>query len=162
MSDLPFESILFVCTGNICRSPTADGLMRHMLAEAGLGGRIDVDSCGTSNWHVGDAPTPMAVEKARRRGYDMSMLRARQLSPVDFQRFDLILAMDHGHLRQLRRAAPKGCKARIALFLDADADAGREEVPDPYYGGSEDYDYALDLIERGCRAWLAELSGGGR
>ncbi len=160
MSDLPFESVLFVCSGNICRSPTADGLMRHMLAEAGLGERVAVDSCGTGSWHVGESPTPIAVEKAKARGYDMSMLRARALSPDDFARFDLILAMDHGHLQRLKQAAPDKCRARIAMFLDADHSAEREDVPDPYYGGADDYDYSLNLIEKGCKAWLAQLTAG--
>lgn len=162
MSDLPFESVLFVCSGNICRSPTADGLMRHMLREVGLAERVRVDSCGTGGWHVGDPPSRLAVEKAKERGYDLSMLRARQLSPRDFEEFDLILAMDDGHMSQLTRAAPKGARAKLAMFLEADAAAGRTEVPDPYYGGAEEYAYSLDLIESGCRAWIAQLTGGTR
>lgn len=150
--------VLMVCTGNICRSPSAEGILRHMLAEAGLADRVEVDSAGTTGWHVGDGPSAPAVKAAARRGYDLSDLRARELAPSDFAEFDLILAMDDGHYERLTRDAPAGARARIAMFLDAAPDVGRRDVPDPYYGGDSDYEYAIDLIETGCRGWVSRLA----
>jgi protein-tyrosine phosphatase len=152
----PFR-VLMVCTGNICRSPTAEAILRHMAEEAGLGDRLAVDSAGTMGWHTGHPPSGPAVARARRRGYDLSTLRARQAVAEDHTRFDLLLAMDRGHLSHLERLRPSGTTAECALFLDALPDQPVREVPDPYYGDDRDYDYALDLIEDGCRAWLERL-----
>ncbi len=149
--------ILFVCTGNICRSPSAEGVFRHMARAAGLDGQVETDSCGLAGWHVGSPPTGTAQQIAQARGYDLSDLRARAFDDRDFDRFDLILAMDDGHHAQLMRRAGEAHAPKVAMFLEA-ADAGRGDVPDPYYGGREDYEYALDLIEAGCRGWLARLS----
>ncbi|MBP5857951.1 low molecular weight phosphotyrosine protein phosphatase [Marivibrio halodurans] len=149
--------LLFVCTGNICRSPSAEGVFRHMAAAAGLAERAAADSCGLASYHVGEAPTRAAQDAASARGYDLSTLRARRFERVDFDRFDLILAMDGGHEAQLRRMARGDQAARIALFLAAAPDAAAHEVPDPYYGGPAKYEYALDLIEAGCRGWIDRL-----
>ncbi len=139
--------VLMVCTGNICRSPTAEGVLRHKLEEAGLGDRVLVDSAGTIDYHSGDPPDRRAVAQARLRGYDLSSQRARQLRLRDFEVFDLILCMDRGHLSQLRRGCPEARRDRLRLFLEFAPDLGLSEVPDPYYGELADYDYALDLIE---------------
>ncbi len=153
MTDRPYR-VLMVCTGNICRSPTAEGVFRKMVSDAGLDGKIEVDGAGTTNWHTGDSPSRLAVEQAEKRGYNLSVLKARQITDRDYAEFDLILAMDEGHMNHLRRDCPPGARSELAMFLDASPDAGRKDVPDPYYGGAEDYRYALDLIETGCRAWL--------
>lgn len=149
--------LLFVCTGNICRSPSAEGVFRQMAAAAGLAERVETDSCGLASYHVGEAPTRAAQEAASARGYDLSTLRARQFERADFDRFDLILAMDGGHEAQLRRMAQGDQAARIALFLAVAPDAAVREVPDPYYGGAAEYEHALDLIEAGCRGWIDRL-----
>lgn len=145
--------ILFVCLGNICRSPTAEGVMRRMAARAGLA--LRVDSAGTGGWHAGAPPHPPSVRAARARGYDLSDQRARQVEPADFTRFDLILAMDARNLADLQRMAPPGAQARLGLFLDhAPGQAGRD-MPDPWYTG--EYDLVLDLAEAGCAGLIAAL-----
>ena len=150
--------VLFVCTGNICRSPTAEGVLRHKLAEAGLDGRVGVDSAGTIDFHAGDPPDPRAIKQAAQRGYDISAQRARQLRQADFADFDLILCMDRVHERELGRLCPPQHADRVKLFLDYAAVAGLPaEVPDPYYGGIEDYDHALDLIEPGVAGVIGAL-----
>ncbi|MDQ2102708.1 low molecular weight protein-tyrosine-phosphatase [Azospirillum isscasi] len=150
-------SVLFVCTGNICRSPTAEGLFRAHLRKAGLDGRVSVDSAGTHGYHAGEPPDPRSIEAARRRGADLSPLRARQVSAADFERFDLILALDRGHLGQLRRMAPPGRHDRLHLFLDFAAGLEGRDVPDPYYGDEALFAQVLDLIDTGARALLAEV-----
>ena len=150
--------VLFVCTGNICRSPSAEGVLRKMAAEAGLAETIEVDSCGTHGYHSGDPPDPRAIRQAARRGYDIRQQRARTLRDEDFTRFDLILGMDSGHLHLLGRMAPEGIGAEIGLLMDyAKGTEGGREVPDPYYGDARDYDLALDLIERGVAGLLRSL-----
>ena len=152
------RSILFVCTGNICRSPTADGVLRRLVADAGLD--VRVDSAGTHGYHIGDPPDPRSVRMARTRGYDLSPLRARKLVASDFSRFDLILAMDHGHLDHMRRMAPAGSKAELALFGDHAPPPWRgRDVPDPYYGGEDGFVEVLDMVEAGARALLARVAG---
>ena len=151
-------SVLFVCTGNICRSPTAEGVLRHKLAEQGLGERVAVDSAGLGDWHVGDPPDPRAIDRASQRGYDLSALRARQFLIRDYHGFDLILAMDRGHMTAMTRNRPASATARLHLFLDfAPEIILAREVPDPYYGGLADYDQALDLIEPGVEGLIAAL-----
>lgn len=145
-------AVLFVCTGNICRSPTADGVLRRLVAEDGLEGRINVDSAGTGHWHAGDPPDPRAIAAAARRGTDLSPLRARVVVPDDLDRFDLVLAMDNGHLAALRRLARTAeQRQKIELFL------GTHEVPDPYYGDATDFAHVLDLCEAGCQALMPRL-----
>ena len=150
--------VLFVCTGNICRSPTAEGVLRHKLIEAGLDGLVSVDSAGMIDYHVGNPPDRRAMQRAARRGYDLKDLRARQIRHADFETFDLLLGMDRGHFRQLARLCPPQFADRVKLFLEYAAVAGLPaEVPDPYYGGQGDYDYALDLIEPGVEGLIAAL-----
>jgi protein-tyrosine phosphatase len=143
--------VLFVCTGNICRSPTAEGVFRGLLEKQFPERRITVDSAGTHDYHVGEAPDERAQIHAARRGYDLSALRARRIEMRDFETFDLILAMDRGHLRILERICPPGQRAKLRLF------ASGRDVPDPYYGGAEDFERVLDLVEDAARALLAEL-----
>ena len=139
--------VLMVCTGNICRSPTAEGVLRQMAAAAGLGGVIDVDSAGIQGYHAGDPPDERSQEAARRRGYDLSGQRARAVTIADFRDFDLILAMDRSHLAVLERSRPGSAQCRIGLLLDYAPDARLREVPDPYYGGAAGFEHVLDLIE---------------
>lgn len=157
--------VLMVCTGNICRSPTAEGVLRARLARAGLGGRVAVDSAGTQGYHTGEAPDPRAVKAAAARGYDLSGLRARPVQPGDFQRFHWIVAMDEDHLAWLRRKAPPGCTARIELLMPHGCrHAGVTEVPDPYYGALAGFDRVLDLVEDACDGLVARVQdhlGGG-
>jgi protein-tyrosine phosphatase len=151
--------ILFVCTGNICRSPTADGVLRHMVAQAGLGNAVTVDSAGTHGYHIGDPPDPRSTAAAAARGFDLSALRARKVTAADFRTFDLILAMDQSHFRHLAAMRPKDAKADLKLFLDFHP-AGGKDVPDPYYGGPEEFERVLDMIETASAALLAHARGG--
>jgi protein-tyrosine phosphatase len=143
------RSILFVCTGNICRSPTAEGVFKSLAEKAGLDLRIE--SAGLGDWHVGQPPDERAQHHAKGRGYDLSAQRARQVRLRDFHDFDLILAMDRGHLRALERMAPPKHRAKIRLF------AADRDVPDPYYGGAEGFEQVLDLVEDQCASLLEEL-----
>lgn len=148
--------VLFVCLGNICRSPTAEGVFRDRLAKAGLAGRVEVDSCGVGDWHVGMGPDARALEAAKRRGVDIVALRARQLDDSDFQRFDYILAMDHDNLAAIKAHRPPECRAHIGLLLDFAGEHGRA-VPDPYYGGARGFEDVLDLIEAASDGLVEEL-----
>ena len=142
--------ILFVCLGNICRSPTAEGVMRRLVADRGLEGQVEVDSAGTGGWHVGAAPDPRSTEAARRRGIVLAGA-ARQVTAADFDRFDLLVAMDRSNLADLLALAPDdAARARVRLLLD------EADVPDPYYGGERGFDDVLDLVEDGCAALLDE------
>jgi protein-tyrosine phosphatase len=143
------RSILFVCTGNICRSPTAEAVLRHLAARESI--NLRVESAGLGDWHVGDPPDERAQHHARNRGYDLSAQRARQVRPRDFVDFELILAMDGGHLRALLGMAPPRHRAKIRLF------AADRDVPDPYYGGPDGFERVLDLVEAQCASLLAEL-----
>jgi len=150
--------VLFVCLGNICRSPTAEGVFRHKLRAAGLDHRVQVDSAGTGDWHVGKAPDSRTRQAALRRGYDLSAQRARQVEVADFQRFDLILAMDQSNLRNLEALRPADGCADLDLYLRRYALA-LDEVPDPYYGGEDGFEQVLDLIEQASDALLIEIKG---
>jgi protein-tyrosine phosphatase len=152
-------SILFVCTGNICRSPTAEGVFRHLVDKAGLSDRISVDSAGTHAYHIGERPDHRSIAAAARRGYDLSDLRARVLVPADYDRFDLLLAMDRGHLEIMQRKQPAGSRARLALFMaEVPAPLTNCDVPDPYYGEGRHFADVLDLVETGSRAWIKALA----
>jgi len=153
------RSVLFVCTGNICRSPTADGVFRHLVREAGLEAKVRVDSAGTHDYHAGEPPDERAQLHALRRGYDLSALRARQVMRGDFERFDLVLAMDRGHLRVLQRLAPPEHRHKLRLFMEFAATRRRDEVPDPYYGGAGGFEEVLDMVEDAARGLLEELRG---
>lgn len=150
--------VLFVCLGNICRSPTAEAIMRQRLRQAGLAERILVDSAGTGGWHVGKAPDPRTQQSALRRGYDLSALRGRQVSADDFSRFDLLLAMDSSNLSHLQGLRPATASAELDLYLRRYRLA-LEEVPDPYYGGAQGFEQVLDLLEQASDALLSELKG---
>ncbi|MDC7704566.1 low molecular weight protein-tyrosine-phosphatase [Vogesella indigofera] len=140
--------VLFVCTGNICRSPTAHAIFARDVGRAGLAAQIEVDSAGTSAWHAGEAADPRTVAAALRHGVDMSALRARPFRPQDWQQFDLILVAGYDHLAQLQRQMPADWPGELALML---ADA---EVPDPYYGGEAGFDAVFALLEQASRHWL--------
>lgn len=144
--------------GNICRSPTAEGVFRQYVREAGLESRITMDSAGTGDWHLGKRPDDRACRAAASRGYDLSELTARQVSVEDFQRFDLILAMDQDNLKRLKALQPSNGRAELDLFLRR-FNLAEEAVPDPYYGGDGGFDHVLDLIEQGSGALLNELRG---
>lgn len=150
------RSILFVCLGNICRSPTAEGLMLNHLASAGLAERIRVDSAGIGGWHTGEPPDRRAIAAARKRGVDLTSLRARQVRKSDFSDFDLIVGMDRQNVDDLRRLAPKQSTARIGLWL-TEALGRPDEVPDPYYENDRAFDAVFDLCDRAARAFLEKL-----
>ncbi|MDP6787636.1 MAG: low molecular weight protein-tyrosine-phosphatase [Rhodospirillales bacterium] len=149
--------VVFVCLGNICRSPTAEGVFRALVEEQGLGGRIAVDSAGTGAWHVGQAPDPRAQKAARRRGIDLSAIRARKATQGDFTTFDYVLAMDPDNLAALKKLCPPGEEHRLALLLDYAPGAGRRDVPDPYYIGGQGFEHVLDLVEKASRGLLAHI-----
>jgi protein-tyrosine phosphatase len=159
MSDSPPIRILMVCTGNICRSPTAEGVLRTKAAALGWGGRLAVDSAGIEAYHVGAPPDARTQEHARRRGYDLGELRARQVANSDFEQFDWLLAMDRWHLASLKRRCPPALAGRLRLFM-AFADGVAREVPDPYYSDSQGFETVLDLVETGCDALLERLRDG--
>lgn len=148
--------VLFVCLGNICRSPTAEGVMRHRLQQAGLAAEVAVDSAGTAAWHIGKAPDPRTCAAAAQRGYRLHELRARQVQAEDFARFDLILAMDHDNLRELQRLRPDSAGAELDLLLRRGGLA-EHEVPDPYYGGSDGFERVLDLVESACERLIEQI-----
>ena len=141
--------ILFVCTGNICRSPTAEGVMRERVAALELGNKIMVDSAGTHAYHVGEAPDQRSVATAKKRGILIDGLRARKVEAGDFHEFDLILGLDYEHVQHLRRLAPSNAKAKTELFLEYAGHSREKEVPDPYYSDQQHFEYVLDLIESG-------------
>ncbi len=152
--------VLFVCTGNICRSPTAEAVMRKIVTDAGLRDRIECDSAGMGDWHAGRAPDPRAVRAASLRGYDMVEIRARKLSRPDFADFDLVIGMDGGHIEELKKLRPCKARGQVALFLSFSPDIASSDgadVPDPYNGSESDFEYALDLIERGISSLFAAL-----
>lgn len=146
----PPTRLLFVCLGNICRSPTAEGVFAHLAAKAGLSHRFEIDSAGTGGWHQGDPPDPRAVEAAGRRGIDLSALRARKVQEADFHRFDLMLAMDRSNLTDLEARKPYDAAVDIALMTSFAGPGAPEEVGDPYYGGPDGFEGVLDLLERAC------------
>ena len=149
--------VLFVCLGNICRSPTAEGVFRDLVRREGLAERIGTDSCGTSGWHIGDPPDERARAEARRRGIDIDDLQARQLRADDFETFDYVLAMDRQNLAKLNAACPPARAERVHLFMRFAPDVGRDEVPDPYYGGPDGFRDVFDMIEAASRGLLADI-----
>lgn len=149
--------ILFVCTGNICRSPSAEAIVRTLAARKGLSDKLELESAGTTSFHVGQAPDPRAQKAARARGYDLSPIRARQVTRKDFQYFDLLLAMDSSHHANLLDLC-RGDDERLRLFMEfAPKHRGRLDVPDPYYGGAKGFETMLDMIEQGAEGLLAAL-----
>ncbi|HEF5871970.1 TPA: low molecular weight phosphotyrosine protein phosphatase [Burkholderia cenocepacia] len=150
-------AICFVCLGNICRSPTAEGVMRRQVDAAALADRIAIDSAGTGDWHVGEPPDTRAQAAARSRGYDLSALRARQVSAADFERFDLLLAMDEANLAELRRRCPPQYRDKVRLLMEFAPGATETEVADPYFGGAQGFEQVLDQVERACAGLLDTL-----
>jgi protein-tyrosine phosphatase len=150
-------SVLFVCMGNICRSPTAEGVFRDLVMRSGLDGAIHIDSAGTHAYHIGKSPDPRASAAATRRGYDLSTLRGRQVSEQDFLIFDYILAMDEDNLSNLKRICPAGHEHKVSLFLEHSQKFSEREVPDPYYGGKQGFEQVLDMVEDAAQGLLDKL-----
>ncbi len=154
---MPKTGILFVCMGNICRSPTAEGVFRVAAARAGLIERLHIDSAGTHDYHCGAPPDRRATLAARNRGYDIASLRARQVGVADFARFERIYAMDRLNLDALNDLRPRDYRGDLALFLDLAPELGVHEVPDPYYGPPQDFERVLDLVEQASTALVQRI-----
>lgn len=152
------QKILFVCTGNICRSPTAEGVARALAEKQGVGHLFTFDSAGTMGYHSGEPPDQRAIAAAARRGYNLTPLRARQVAEKDFFRFDYVLAMDRGHLKVLEKLCPAEHRQGLGLFLEYAGKTPEDEVPDPYYGGPEGFDYVLSLVENAADQLIRRLS----
>lgn len=149
---------MLVCLGNICRSPTAEGVLRAIAQRDAPGLFGSIDSAGTANYHIGEPPDSRSIAAAARRGYDIGGLRARQIDVSDFRRFDLLLAMDRSNLAALGHLAPRAKADRAQLFLSYASTAGQFDVPDPYYGGPEDFERVIDLCELAARGLISALS----
>ena len=158
MAHDPRQAVLFVCLGNICRSPTAEGVFRAALVQVGLGEQVFADSAGIGDWHVGSPPDRRTIQAARRRGYDLTSLRGRQVVPADFTRFGWILAMDLSNLRALEVMRPPAFNGHLGLLLDLVPGAPVREVPDPYYGGPDGFERVLDLVEHASAELITRLS----
>ena len=150
--------VLFVCLGNICRSPLAEGVFLHLVREAGIAHRFEVDSAGTGDWHVGERPDPRAVAVAKKHGVELPS-RARQVTQADLEAFDHVLAMDRENLRDLERMSRRGSGARVRLLRAHDPIRDGDDVPDPYYGGPGGFDLVYEMVRRSCSALLVELTG---
>lgn len=150
-------SVVFVCMGNICRSPTAEAVFRHYVESAGLSRHILIDSAGTHDFHIGDPPDSRAQRAAQQRGYDLSKLRGRQVGEDDFRRFDYVLAMDRANLAILQRITPPDSDTRARLFLEYSRHHTEREVPDPYYGGAGGFEHVLDMVEDAAQGLLEEI-----
>lgn len=151
-------SVLFVCLGNICRSPTAEGIFRRLIRERGYEDRIHVDSAGTSDYHIDEAPDPRAIAKAQRSGIDISGLRGRQVARRDFETFDYVLAMDAENLDDLLRRCPGKYQHRVRLLMEFAPDARVRSVPDPYFGGADGFDQVYELIEAASEGLLETIA----
>lgn len=149
--------VLFVCMGNICRSPTAEAVFRRAVDEAGLNNLIECDSAGTHGYHVGEPPDQRAQQAASRRGYDMSNLRGRKVGKIDFEHFDYVVAMDRRNLSLLEALCPAGHADKLVLYCDFHAEYAGREVPDPYYGGPHGFEQVLDMIEAVSESLVAQL-----
>ena len=157
MTKISPTRVLFVCMGNICRSPTAEGVFRHLAEQAGLAGQLEIDSAGTHAYHAGEPPDHRARAAAERRGMSLDGIVARRVSEEDFERFDYLIAMDEDNLERLRAEAPAHHHDKLRLFLEFGS-SGEREVPDPYYGGSAGFERVLDLVEEASRGLLETLS----
>jgi protein-tyrosine phosphatase len=153
----PAASVLFVCLGNICRSPTAEGVFRAAAERAGIAKMVHADSAGIGDWHIGLPPDPRAINAAKRRGYDLSAIRGRQVEVADFTRFGWILAMDASNLEALEEMRPAEFEGRLGLLLDFAPDLGLRDIPDPYFGGPEGFDRVLDLVEPAMNGLISEI-----
>ena len=151
-------SVLFVCLGNICRSPTAHGVFQGMVDTHGLGELVSVDSAGTGDWHIGHSPDSRTAQVAASRGYDLSELRARLVTPGDFDQFDYVIAMDSANLRDLKSMRPSHFSGHLGLFLEFARSDSHTEVPDPYYGGESGFELVFDLVEDASLGLLKHIS----
>ncbi len=149
--------VLFICMGNICRSPLAHGLFLHRLQEAGLGARVEVDSAGTHAYHVGEPPDRRSQETARRHGVDLSGQRARRVEQEDFHEYDYLLAMDRDNLANLHAICPEALRHKVRLFMEFAPELNTQEVPDPYYGGPAGFERVFDLVEAATQGLLSEI-----
>ena len=154
---MPVVKVIFICMGNICRSPTAEAVFSHYVESAGLSGHILIDSAGTHDYHIGDPPDLRAQRAAQQRGYDMKGLRGRQVEEGDFRRFDYVLAMDKANLAILQRLAPPDSTTQAQLFLEYARHHAEREVPDPYYGGANGFERVLDMVEDAAQGLLEEI-----
>jgi protein-tyrosine phosphatase len=149
--------VLFVCLGNICRSPTAEGVFRKLVEQEGLLEFVEIDSAGTHAYHVGEAPDARAQQAAARRGIDLSVLRGRKATAADIETFDYVLAMDRDNYENLLAISPEHLSSRIRLFLEYATNRPEDEVPDPYFGGSGGFERVLDMVEEAAEGLLAEI-----
>lgn len=154
--------ILMVCMGNICRSPLAEGVVRHLADHAGMAAAIEVDSAGTLAYHAGEQPDPRARKVAASRGYDLSGMRARRVAEDDFAHFDLVLAMDRQNLAALERVCPDEHLHKLRLFMDYAEGSDADEIPDPYYGGPDGFERVLDMCEAAARGLIGSIAGPGK
>jgi protein-tyrosine phosphatase len=154
------RSVLFVCLGNICRSPLAEGVFRHLVQEEGLEDRFEIDSAGTGSWHVGERPDPRSTAVARAHGVELPG-HARQVRPEDLERFDVVVAMDRENLRDLERLSDDGARARLHLLREFDPEGGGDDVPDPYFGGPDGFETVYAMVHRSCERLLEELRSDG-
>jgi protein-tyrosine phosphatase len=152
------KSILFVCLGNICRSPIAEGIFRHIAAQRGFSDHFKISSAGLGSWHIGRPPDQRAQDAVRAMGIDISDLRARRVTPSDFESYDLILAMDRANRNALLRMAPDHCREKIQLFLAYAPNLPVQEVPDPFFGQTRNFDYVCQLVDAACRGLLVTLT----
>lgn len=150
--------VLFVCTGNICRSPTAEGVARSVAARMGVADRFEFDSAGTHDYHAGEGPDPRTAAAARRRGYDLASLRARQVTAHDFVHYDYVLAMAGEHLEWLQRVCPRPHLQKLGLLLEFSGRLDQADVPDPYYGGAQGFEQVLDLVEGAATGLIRRLT----
>ena len=157
MSKNSAVQVLFVCMGNICRSPTAEGVFRHLVRSEGLESVITTDSAGTLDYHVGKPPDRRAQATAHNRGIDIGDLRARRVVEEDFERFDYVLAMDHDNYTNLAEICPSGYEERLFYFLDFADDVKHREVPDPYYGGAKGFELVFDMVEKASKGLLGDI-----
>lgn len=149
--------VLFVCLGNICRSPSAEGVFRKKVEDRGLAKTISIDSAGTSDWHIGKSPDTRTIKAASERGYSLASLRGRQAIAEDFEHFDYILAMDSANLANLEDIQPADSRAKLSLFLEYSQQQDYSDVPDPYYGGDKGFELVLDLIEDASEGLLEQI-----
>lgn len=157
MSTIPKVTVLFVCMGNICRSPTAEAVFQKQVNDQGLQANIQIDSAGTHAYHIGNPPDARSTATALRRGYQMDVLRARQVTRADIETFDYVLAMDRDNAAILRQLAPEALRDKPRLFMSYAEDYGIEEVPDPYYGAAGGFEQVLDMIEQASDGLLAAI-----
>ncbi len=149
--------VLFVCMGNICRSPTAQGVFEHLVAAEGLAHAVAADSAGTTAYHLGNPPDGRATQAAAKRGINLTGYRARQVQAADFHEFDLVLAMGRDNFRDMEPMVPTGYEARLRMFLEFAPGLGIDDVPDPYYGVGDGFERVLDMVEAGCHGLLAHI-----